>query len=790
MAKDIIGALRVTLGFDTSDFEHGSERARETIERDTTAIKRDLSGVRTAITGFVGAFLGAEALQAAKRALDYAASIGSVASEVGVTTNQLQEYRYAASEAGVAEKDMDAALKALNKNIGEAHAGTKAQATLFHDLGVSVQDGVTKRALTAAEVLPKLADKLQGIEDPIKRARTQAKFFGEDLGPKLNGLLEQGSEGLNGLRKAAYDTGVVLSDTQIQNADKAASKLEQVKNVLSIRIAGIVADNANSVNLLAEALETAAEKAAWFFKTWKGSERIMRDESWASGFVASARKQELAGDPVTYLQMRTGELRRATAARKQIEEGGVSTRAQIQALAEARAREVEAHRLMRAAQNDTDFQRTLASERNKNAVSTFIPEGALPTPNTKPKKGPKDRTEELAQRYRDELAGLYDDQLGLERDLNTNLKERTAYEDERLLRAKDAYDADVDSRVKQGELTEEQAATLKLQRARNYDLEKQQINWALDDALLEQQTQVAQDSLDREREMLSMRAATATTAKERRALQLALLDNELESVRLAAQEVLDRHDSSDIDKDIARAKLEQLGKLRTGKTLEINRETMGPIESYMDSIPDTADEINEAYENIAANGISNMVDGLAQAGANTLKLKGLAGQLFNQLIADLIRFQAQQAVGGSGGIGSIISGIGSIFGTSNNLGGVSASSMASINSQYEALSAPSSMSFAGGGDMTVMGKRGIDRNVLSLNGMPIANVSYGERLSIANDNRSSRMPGSSLTFDMRGAVVTEDLLVQMQSIGMQSQSNAVVMMDKRNARRVRSRLGK
>jgi hypothetical protein len=43
--------------------------------------------------------------------------------------------------------------------------------------------------------------------------------------------------------------------------------------------------------------------------------------------------------------------------------------------------------------------------------------------------------------------------------------------------------------------------------------------------------------------------------------------------------------------------------------------------------------------------------------------------------------------------------------------------------------------FAGGGSFNIMGRTGMDQNVLSLNGLPIARVSHGERLSIGHDNQ-------------------------------------------------------
>ncbi|BBF70186.1 hypothetical protein [Sphingomonas bisphenolicum] len=757
MSKDIIGALRVTLGFDTSQFEHGSERAKQKIKTDATAIKAEVSGLRRAIGDLTTAFIGVEAVQAAKRALDYAGSLKAAATEAGVARKELQEYRYVATQTDLTQQEMDGTLKKLTKTIGEAKAGTKEQATLFRDLGVSVQDA-NGRIYSAGEVLPKLADALSKIKDPATRARLEVKLFGE-AGQKLDGLLAQGSKGIELLRQRARELGLVLSDDLADGASEANDRLAEIKMTLDTRFAAAVASNASSILGLANALATLTSNALELVGEYPRISTALAGIAVGSRFgvpgaIAGGVGGAIGGDYLARgnadanmdLKFRMKALQEAKAEmqarlRSTKGEGGLFQIRHVGSNIEGGTLETATAEVRR----QTMLLQQATAQANAPRTSTsVVPDGALPVPNPgRTRKGPKDRTEELAQRYRDELAGLYDDQLSLERDLQTEIRERTAFEDERLINAKEAYDKEVDSRVKQGELTAEQAQELKLQRERNFDLEKQKINWDLDDALLEETTRAAQEGLDREKDMLQIRASTATTAKERREIQLAMLDNELKSMRLSAEEVLARHDSTEAEKKLAQAKIDQLGQIRTGETLRINRDTMGPIESYMDSIPKTAEQINEAYENIAANGIRNMVDGLGEAGARTLKLKGFAGQLFNQLIADLIRFQVQQAVGGSGGfLGSILKFGSSILGMSgNSLGGVSASSQSFLDGQAAGIESRnlSAFNFAGGGDMTILGRRGIDRNVLSLNGLPIANVSYGEKLSIANDNPSGRM---------------------------------------------------
>lgn len=736
MANERIGAMRATLGFDTSQFEHGSKRARQIAKTDMGSIKADLSAARAAITGLGAAWVSSEVIQGVKRALDYSTAIKSVASETGLTMKQLQEYRYAAAQVGVAQGHLEEGMREFTLAIGEARAGTKDQATAFRDLGVSLNDGVTKRALNAAEVFPRLADALSRIKDPTARAQMGIKLFGEEY-LKVDALVMQGSAGINRLAKEAHQLGIVMGDDLVTNADRAAKKLEAVKAVLDARFASVVAQNAGAIVQLGNAFAWAADKALLAFQNFSNF-RNVRGLFYA-GSTEAAR---------TLFSTKSG----AQAARDEAAARIADNQAARQNPANSAATNAAYDREFRALVNVRNqaiaaYRRLEAQEKAAQATSIPAP-GALPIPDAggsrRQPKAPKDRTEENTQRFRDELAGLYDDELGMQRDLATDLRERARIEHERIATAKEAYDRDVDSRVKQGELTQAQADALKLQRERNYDREKQQINWSLGDALAAEETRTAREGLDRERDMLAIRAGLATTASERRAIQLELLDKDLAIARLAADEVLARHDSTEAERKIAQAKIDQLDQLRQGETLRINRDTMGPLETYLDSIPDTVDEINEAYENLAVTGLRSFNDGLATSAANVLRLKGVAGQLFNQLIADLIRFQIQQAMGGSGGFfGSLFKLGGSLLGLGggNPLAGsldVASSNIAGMAANLDQR-VLSGFSFAGGGDMTILGRRGIDRNVLSLNGLPIANVSYGERISIANDNPSPRM---------------------------------------------------
>ena len=79
--------------------------------------------------------------------------------------------------------------------------------------------------------------------------------------------------------------------------------------------------------------------------------------------------------------------------------------------------------------------------------------------------------------------------------------------------------------------------------------------------------------------------------------------------------------------------------------------------------------------------------------------------------------------------------------------------------------------FASGGAMRIGGFAGIDRNILSLNGQPMARVSAGETMQIHADNDRGG-GGTPVVFDLRGAVMTEDLLRQMNQMAGAAVENA------------------
>lgn len=140
----------------------------------------------------------------------------------------------------------------------------------------------------------------------------------------------------------------------------------------------------------------------------------------------------------------------------------------------------------------------------------------------------------------------------------------------------------------------------------------------------------------------------------------------------------------------------------------------------------------QRIEPVANNAFDGFIDSILRGEDAFVALRNTAIQALRDILRSFAGVQ-----GGSGGLGGAITGIiASAFGgiTSNAFGQISAmSSRTSGQLATAAAGGAFGPGFNTGGSFTVRGNSGIDRNTLSLNGQPIANVSKGESVGIGRN---------------------------------------------------------
>ncbi len=99
--------------------------------------------------------------------------------------------------------------------------------------------------------------------------------------------------------------------------------------------------------------------------------------------------------------------------------------------------------------------------------------------------------------------------------------------------------------------------------------------------------------------------------------------------------------------EIARLKLGSLDARKASDTASSDRGTASPLEGYLGSIPDTATEINEALESVAAGGLATFTDALTDAIVNFRSLGDVGRAVLQSITADLVRMAIQQVILGT-----------------------------------------------------------------------------------------------------------------------------------------------
>lgn len=316
-----VGSLNVDLTLETARFQKGLRDAQQGIagaQRNLTGLGGTLGSLSKQMAS-VGAIFAGSALvgglaKAAVDGLKYASSLGEVAKQLGVTTTELQEYRYVASQTGVEQGEMDKALQKLTRTVGEAAKGSGSGAKAFKELGINIRDA-NGNMKTAGQLIPEIAGALQKVPSEAEKARLQVALFGR-AGQQLGPMLAEGAKGINNMRNAAREMGLVLDEKMIANADEAADKLNKLQQVLQMKITAAVVEKASEIDALATSLlnlVTRAGDAVKAWRLWKNELAIRMNENTANGWFTSDAEKAAA----------EARIRKLRGERQEIENPGV-----------------------------------------------------------------------------------------------------------------------------------------------------------------------------------------------------------------------------------------------------------------------------------------------------------------------------------------------------------------------------------------------------------------------------------------------------------------------------------
>ena len=170
--------------------------------------------------------IGTAMWDASKAGAAYADDILTLATTTGLSTDELQEYKYMADLVDVSLETLTGSLTKLTSNMAKAKDGEGEAAAVFQELRVSVIDS-SGQLRKAKDVFRDTITALGRVKNETERDTKAMTLFGKSA-KELNPMIAAGADEMEALAKEAHKTGYVLSGEALTALGKQQDAMERL----------------------------------------------------------------------------------------------------------------------------------------------------------------------------------------------------------------------------------------------------------------------------------------------------------------------------------------------------------------------------------------------------------------------------------------------------------------------------------------------------------------------------------------------------------------------------------
>jgi hypothetical protein len=203
----IVRELITKLGFITD------EKKLEKFDKRVASLKSSLRFLAKA-AAVTGGAISAIAFSTAKAGDE----IAKTSRRLGINTQALQEWRFAAERAGVGARTFDMAMQRFGRRASEAARGQGEARDALAEMGIQLTD-VNGELRDADDLLTESLIALSNQEKAWDRNRLAMKLFDSE-GVRMVQLAAEGAEGIERLRATLRDRGGVMDEETIKRSEE------------------------------------------------------------------------------------------------------------------------------------------------------------------------------------------------------------------------------------------------------------------------------------------------------------------------------------------------------------------------------------------------------------------------------------------------------------------------------------------------------------------------------------------------------------------------------------------
>lgn len=280
MSGDAVGELKVKIGveIDAKGAKADAEEAGSLLGEDFKKNFQDAAkGLAAFFTG-----LATGAAVAFGQILSEGLNIDRQAAQLGLTTDEVQRFRYVAEQAGIEGDALGEVFGGLAQRASQAADSGGDAARRFTDLGIELTDSQGHLRLTTDLVLD-AADALQTMGPGTEQTATAIALFG-DKGRQLLPLLSQGRAGIQRMTDEFDQLGGSLDGETIDSISEITREFNRAKQA-------VMGALMPAVRFLVDGLKRIVEKARPVidrFKDFVSNSHAVRAALIAAGVAAVA----------------------------------------------------------------------------------------------------------------------------------------------------------------------------------------------------------------------------------------------------------------------------------------------------------------------------------------------------------------------------------------------------------------------------------------------------------------------------------------------------------------------
>lgn len=207
-----------------------------------------LKGVQNAAGGFAksigGMVTGLFALQSVlskvaafgQQAFSWAGGLGEAAAGIGITTDELQQLQYAASQSGVEVGKLNKAFLDIRKTMRDAQSGNEQAVAVMKALGFT-QEQIASGSISAMDAFLKVSAAISAAKTEQEKFNIATALFGDKVATDMIRVLGN----FDVLKQQIHDTPLV-SKEDIARIDKFSDRIDGLVLRLKVLVATLGGD--------------------------------------------------------------------------------------------------------------------------------------------------------------------------------------------------------------------------------------------------------------------------------------------------------------------------------------------------------------------------------------------------------------------------------------------------------------------------------------------------------------------------------------------------------------------